>query len=256
MSGVPEPAIGVSGGRRAAARPARAAAGKGRARKASRQWSEATSPITGMPTIHAAGAPARARLTIFVRSPGVLHEAVAATPAATSIAIPPHIGTCARARSSNVGATALAREPTARRELPAPMSARGEKRERARPVASATPAASGAARMRNWPASAIETPKSDATRPRIGDITRTPAWLAKSARKSTRDGVAPMERCFVTPRSRSPGGSTRSAFSRSRARRLRGSGTARAWCGTRAVGARRDRRESGRPRLPCETAGR
>ena len=141
-----EPAIGVSGGRRAAANQASAAAGSGNARNASRQLIEATSPIRGMPTIHADGGPASARLTTLVRSSGSLHEAVAATPDAISIAIPAHIGTCARARSAKVGAIALASEPNARRALPALMSARGEKRASARPVASATKAASGAAR--------------------------------------------------------------------------------------------------------------
>ena len=55
---------------------------------------------------------------------------------------------------------------------------------------SATPAANGAARIRNWPAAAIDTSNSAATRARIGDITSTPAWLANSARNSTTVGDA------------------------------------------------------------------
>ena len=66
-----------------------------------------------MPTIHAVGAPASAWLTTLVRSSGVLQAAVAATPAAMSIAIPAHSGTCASASSAKVGAAALATEPTA-----------------------------------------------------------------------------------------------------------------------------------------------
>ena len=114
------------------------------------------------------------------------------------MAIPPHIGTCASASSTNVGAAALAREPTARKALPAPISARGEKRASARPVRSATPAANGAATIRNWPAAAIETSKSAATRARIGDITSTPAWLANSARNSTTVGDANRAGRFAT----------------------------------------------------------
>src|SRR3954471_4872587 len=68
------------------------------------------------------------------------------------------------------------------------MSARGEYQASARPVRSATMAANGAARIRSWPASAIETSNSAATRARIGDITSTPAWLANSARNSTTVG--------------------------------------------------------------------
>ena len=143
-----------------------------------------------MPTIHAEGGPASAWLTTLVRPSGGVQAAVAATPAAMSMAIPPHIGICASARSRNVGAAALVSEPIASSVLPTPISALGEKRRSARPVASATPAASGAARIRNCPASAIEIPNSEATSLRIGDMTRMPVWLAKSAKKSTTDGDA------------------------------------------------------------------
>ena len=164
------------------------AAGSGSARNARRQCTSATTPMSGIPAIQAAGGPARARATTRVRSSGALHAAIPAIPAASSVAIPAHIGTWATASSANEGAAALATEPRARSTLPTPRSARGENRTRARPARSATTAASGAATIRSCPAAAIETPKSSATSLRIGESTSTPDWLAKSARKRTSDG--------------------------------------------------------------------
>ena len=182
--------IGESCGRPRTASPASSAAGSGSARNASRQWTSATTPISGMPTIHAVGGPAKACATTRVRRSGSLHAAVAATPAVRIIAIPIHIGICASASSANEGAAALASEPTASSALATPSSARGEYRVSSRPATSAATTASGAARIRNCPATATETPKSSATSLRIGERTSTPAWLATNARKSTSEGDA------------------------------------------------------------------
>jgi hypothetical protein len=124
----------------------------------------------------------------FVRRSGSLHAAAAATPDVRSIAIPAHIGTCASASQRKDGDTALAPEPNASSALPTVSRARGENRTSERATNRATTAASGAARIRSWPASAIETPKSAATSLRIGDRTSTPDWLANRARKRTSDG--------------------------------------------------------------------
>ena len=144
-----------------------------------------------MPTIHAAGAPASARLTTLVRSSGVLQAAVAATPAARSIAIPPHIGTCASASSTKVGAAALAREPSGDERAARRRSARAARSGRAHDrSASATTAANGAARIRSCPACGDRDVELGRDAARIGDITSTPAWLANSARNSTTVGDA------------------------------------------------------------------
>ena len=158
------PAIGTSRGRATSASPARSAAGSGSARNASRQCTSATTPITGMPTIHAVGGPANACATTRVRRPGSLQAATAATPAASSVAIPAHSGTCAAASSANVGAAALATDPAASSALPTPSRARGENRVSARPAASATSAASGAATIRSCPACGDRDPEV------VGDV--------------------------------------------------------------------------------------
>ena len=72
----------------------------------------ATTPMSGIPAIQAAGGPARARATTRVRSSG------APTPPSRrslprAVAIPAHIGTWATASSANEGAAALATEPRA-----------------------------------------------------------------------------------------------------------------------------------------------
>ena len=90
----------------------------------------ATTPITGMPTIHAVGGLASAWATTRVRRSGSLQAAVAATPAASRIAIPAHIGTCASASSTNEGAAALASDPAAS-SAPRPRGARAARAARA-----------------------------------------------------------------------------------------------------------------------------
>ena len=122
-------------------------------------------------------------------APAALHAAVAAIPAASSVAIPAHIGTCAsreqrerrrgRARDRAEGEERASHaEERARREPDERATRRGARRPRR------------AARRRSEAArpAAIETPKSSATSLRIGDSTSTPDWLANSARKSTSDG--------------------------------------------------------------------
>ena len=79
----------------------------------------------------------------------MLHAADAAIAAVSSIEIPAHSGTCASASVANDGATALATEPSATSTLPAPSTARGEKRTSERAARSATAAASGAATIRS-----------------------------------------------------------------------------------------------------------
>src|SRR5205085_4581792 len=54
----------------------------------------------------------------------------------------------------------------------------------------ATRAATGAATIRSWPATAVETSKSRATSTRIGERTRTAAWLVKTHMKRAVDGDA------------------------------------------------------------------
>ncbi len=82
--------------------------------------------MSGIPAIQAAGGPAKALATTRVRCSGTLHAAIPAIPAASSVAIPAHIGTWATASSANDGAAALATEPIVRSALPTPRSARGE----------------------------------------------------------------------------------------------------------------------------------
>jgi hypothetical protein len=184
----PALAIGASCGRPTAASAASRAAGSGSATNARRQSTSATTPITGIPTIQAAGGPANMCATTLVRRSGSLHAAEAATAAVSSAAIPAHIGSCASASHTKDGDTALAAEPNASSALPATSSARGEMRTSARATPRATAAASGAARIRNCPAAAIDTSKSSATSLRIGERTSTPDWLANSARNRTSDG--------------------------------------------------------------------
>ena len=121
-----------------------------------------------------------------------------------SIAIPPHIGICASARSTKVGAAALASEPSARSALPTPISARGEKRPSARPVASATTAASGAARIRNCPACSDRDTElgRDVAQDRRHD---EHARLAREQREEEHDGRRREGAPRAASRVRSPG---------------------------------------------------
>ena len=172
------------------ASPASSAAGSGSARKASRQLTSATSPISGMPTIHAVGGPAKACATTRVRCSGSLHAAVAATPAGEEHRDPdPHRDLRERQQRERRSRRARQRADREKRARDAEQRPRRVSSD-SRPATSAATTASGAARIRNCPATAIETPKSSATSLRIGESTSTPAWLATKARKSTSDGDA------------------------------------------------------------------
>jgi hypothetical protein len=99
--------------------PATSAATSGSASHAYRQLSRATKPISGMPTIHAVGAPMSAHESTVVRRSAGTHAAAASVAAVVSTAIPAPTGTCAVASSARFGAAALASEPRASNVAPA-----------------------------------------------------------------------------------------------------------------------------------------
>ena len=168
-----------------------------------------------MPTIHAVGGPANACATTRVRRPGSLHAPTAATPAASSVAIPAHIGTCAAASSANVGAR-HSRPTRPRAAHSPPRAARAARtgsalaRRRARRAPQAAPPRSAAApparsrprsrrRRRSGSATARARPpgwrrapgrpRATATRARGGGV-----QLDRSGRRPWQHRVAPHRR--------------------------------------------------------------
>jgi hypothetical protein len=129
---------------------------------ASRQLVTPTTPITGIATTHAVGAPTSVQATTRPRFTSSLQAAAAATPAATRIDEAAPVSACPAASTNTDGATRLVAAPTTSSTMPTDSIIRSRTRAVTAPTASAAAAATTADTVRICPAAAVETPNARA----------------------------------------------------------------------------------------------
>ena len=166
---------GGDAGRTATAMPATTEAARGSASHVHRQPSSPTAPISGMPTIQAAGGPTSAHESARVRCSFGTHSAAATVPPTRRPATESPRRSWATRRTANVGAAALRADAAASPSAPAAITRRsGTLRAKVPRAIAASPAARPDA-VRSCPAAAVETSRSAATFASTGVSAITPA---------------------------------------------------------------------------------
>ena len=150
---------GGDAGRSATAMPATTAAARGSASHVHRQPSSPIAPISGMPTIQAAGGPTSAHESARVRCSFGTHSAAATVPPTRRPATESPRRSWATRSTANVGAAALRADAAASPSAPPAITRRsGTLRANVPSAIAARPAARPDA-VRSWPAAAVETSK-------------------------------------------------------------------------------------------------